>query len=86
MEEVKKFFRFEIVVYLIGVAFAGAIWYSQNNSLNQIQSTKLSEHDSRLAALEQKQNMNDTQMAVIQVQLQAIQADLKDIKEVLKKK
>lgn len=86
MDNLKSLFRWEIVIYVVGLLVGLTLWYGQTNALNQAQDARLTQHETRIAALEQKQNNNDTQMAVIQVQLQAIQADLKDIKAELKKR
>lgn len=93
MDELRKLMRWEFIVSAAAVASAVVSWYFATNYKNQIQDDSIKQiysleqtHDNRISALEQKQNSNDTQMAVIRVQLDAIQADLKDIKSELKKK
>lgn len=44
------------------------------------QTKRIDEHDARIIAIEQKQNLNDTNWAVINVKLTQIQADLTEIK------
>lgn len=93
MDELKKLMRWEVIVSAGAVASAIVSWYFATNYKNQMQDDNIKQiystmqnHDNRLNTLEQKQSNSDTQMAVIKVQLDAIQADLKDIKLELKKK
>lgn len=86
MDELRKLLKVETIVFIVTFIASTAIWYTQTNNLNQLQESKLAQHDARISNLEQKQNTNDTQMAVIKVQLDSIQSDLKDIKAELKKK
>jgi len=93
MEELKKLFRLEYLVALFGISASIVSWYFGNNQMNQLQNDKISQafselrsHNDRLVQLEKQQNSGEMQTAIIKVQLDAIQSDLRDIKAELKKK
>lgn len=92
MEEAKKVFKLEYFIILFSVVSFLVSWYFATNYRNEIQDEKINkvtaqEHllDARVSQLEQRQAISDTQNAVIRVQLDAIQVDLKEIKQELRK-